>query len=126
MSVLAFDSRLDVSILCQAIENDEIDYEEYVEQNHRARTNRAGKKAAMQVSEQSTPQPELEPTPKKGRGRGRPSAKGASHEDSPIPTAAAKRKRVKEMSVTPSIVDDDEEEEKPTLVCPVSLQVPYD
>ncbi|KAG8864316.1 hypothetical protein FRB96_006137 [Tulasnella sp. 330] len=98
-----------------AIENDEIDYEEYVEQNHRARTSRAGKKAAIQASGQSTPQPELEPPLKKARGRGRPSGKGASHEDSPIPSAAAKRKRMKEMSVTPSIADDDEEDEKPSL-----------
>ncbi|KAG8998793.1 hypothetical protein FRB94_006640 [Tulasnella sp. JGI-2019a] len=93
-----------------AIENDGIDYEEYVEQNHRARTSRTGKKASVQVSEQSTPQPEPEQPQKKGR-RGRPSGKSAAHEDSPIP---AKRKRMKEMSVTPSIADDDEEDEKPT------------
>ncbi|KAG8931907.1 hypothetical protein FRC01_000597 [Tulasnella sp. 417] len=99
-----------------AIENDEIDYEEYVEQNYQAKAKRSARKVAgMQNSEQSTPAPEFDIPQKKagrGRGRGRPSGKNTPHEASPMPS---KRKRVKEMSLTPSADDDeDDDDDKPS------------
>lgn len=105
------------NICHQAIENDEIDYEEYVEQNYQAKAKRSARKVAgLQASEQSTPAPEFDIPQKKagrGRGRGRPSGKNTPHEASPMPS---KRKRAKEMSLTPSADDDDDDDDdKPSV-----------
>lgn len=85
----------------QALEQDEVDLEGYIEANRK----RTG------ASSKSTPQPEfIDKKRARGRGKGKVSV---SRDDSPLPS---KRKRVKELSITPSAGDDDDEEdEKPSV-----------
>ncbi|KAG8966745.1 hypothetical protein FRC03_011386 [Tulasnella sp. 419] len=88
-----------------ALEDDTIDMDDYIEKRQQAREKRNAKKSGKAfASGQSTPVPELEPK-KRGRGRG----KGRTDEDSPAPTGKRKR-MVKEMSLTPSANEDDEDD----------------
>ncbi len=101
------------------MENDGVDYDDFVQQTAASKAKRSAAKKASGIltSGQSTPQPDYDSVgSKKVRGRPKVKSKNASHEDSPVPS---KRKRVKDLSPSPSVVDDDDDDDdsRPANVC---------